>query len=73
MHRAMVKMSKENLGNTFTYYDNDKLFVSKEGIEWLCKKCFKQKYLELLEEYKMELTEKYIEVGYAYDEFCGIN
>lgn len=23
-------MSKENLGNTFTYYDNDKMVVSKE-------------------------------------------
>ena len=33
----------------------------------------KQKYLELLEEYKMELTEKYIENGYLYDNFLGIN
>ena len=69
----MVKMAQENLGNSFTYYENDKLFVSKEGIEWLCKNCFKQKYLELLEEYKMELTEKYIEAGYIYDEFFGMN
>lgn len=58
---------------TFTYYDNDKLFISKEGIEWLYKNYFKLKYLELLEEYKMELTEKYIEAGYAYDEFFGMN
>ena len=64
---------KKDLGNSFTYYENDKLFVSKEGIEWLCKNCFKQKYLELLEEYKMELTEKYIEAGYIYDEFFGMN
>lgn len=73
IHRAIVKMSKENSGNTFTYYANDKMIVSKEGIEWLCKNCFKQKYLELLEKYKMELTEKYIKAGYAYDEFFGMN
>lgn len=66
-------MNKENLENNFTYYDNDKLLVSKEEIEWLCKNCFKQKYLELLENYKMELTEKYIEAGYVYDEFFGMN
>lgn len=73
IYRGMVKMVQENLGNTLTYYNNDKLFVSKEGIEWLCKNCFKQKYLELLEKYKMELTEKYIEAGYIYDEFFGMN
>ena len=73
IYRAMVKMAQQNLENNFTYYENDKLFVSKEGIEWLCKNCFKQKYLELLEEYKMELTEKYIEAGYVYDEFFGMN
>ena len=50
-------------------YENRKAKISKEGIEWLCKNCFKQKYLELLEEYKMELTEKYIEAGYPYDVF----
>ena len=48
-----------NLDNIdYTYYDNDKLLVSKEGLEWLCENCFKQKY---------------IEAGYAYDEFCGMN
>lgn len=73
IYRAMVKMAQENLGNTHTYYYNDKLFISKEGIEWLCKNCFKQKYLELLEKYKMELTEKYIEAGYAYDNYFGMN
>ena len=73
IYRAMMGMSLANAGNTFTYCYNDKLYVSKEGIEWLCKNCFKQKYLELLEEYKMELTEKYIEAGYAYDNYFGIN
>ena len=33
IHRAMVKMNRENIKNTFTYYDNNKLLISKEGIE----------------------------------------
>lgn len=49
--------------------ENGKYKISKQGIEWLCKNYFKQKYLELLEKYKMELTEKYIEAGYPYDIF----
>ncbi len=69
--RAVYKMLKVNIN--YKYTDNGKYIISKEGIEWLCKKCFKQKYLELLEEYKMELTEKYIEAGYLYDYFFGLN
>ncbi len=57
----------------YRYIENGEYIISKEGIEWLCKNCFKQKYLELLEEYKMELTEKYIEAGYLYDYFFGLN
>ena len=53
----------------FFWRKNEKQKISKEGIEWLCKNCFKQKYLELLEEYKMDLTEKYILSGYPYDVF----
>ena len=45
----------------------------KKVLNGYVKNCFKQKYLELLEEYKMELTEKYIEAGYIYDEFFGMN
>ena len=32
IHKSMVKMARENSWNTFTYYDNDKLFVSKKRI-----------------------------------------
>lgn len=35
------------------------------------KNVLKKKYLELLEKYKMKLTELYIENGYIYDEFFG--
>ena len=60
---------KEKKIKNFIYYDNDKIIISREGIEWLCKNYFKRKYLQLLEIYKMKLTEKFIEAGYIYDVF----
>lgn len=65
---GIIKMNKAT-NSLYKYYENEKAKISKEGIEWLCKNCFKHKYLELLEEYKMELTEIYIEKGYPYDVF----
>jgi len=63
-----------NIGfGKYKFGDNGKVVISYKGVEWLCKNCFKQKYLELLEKYKMELTEMYIEKGYIYDEFFGKN
>jgi hypothetical protein len=47
--------------------------ISKEGVKWICKNVFKQKYLELLEKSKMELTELYIKAGYIYDYFFHRN
>lgn len=73
IYKAIKKMNSQDYKNTFSYYDNNKLIISKEGVEWLCKNCFKQKYLALLENYKMQLTEKYIELGYIYDNFFGMN
>lgn len=52
---------------------NDKVVICNKGVEWICKKVFKHKYLELLEKYKMELTELYIEAGYPYDYFFWKN
>ena len=57
----------------YKFLVNNKVIISKEGVEWICKNIFKQKYLELLEKYKMELTELYIEAGYPYDEFFKQN
>ncbi len=71
IRKAIYKMLDYNAN--FKYIENGKSIISKEGIEWLCKKCFKQKYLEILEEYKMELTEKFIEAGYIYDNFYGFD
>lgn len=42
-------------------------YVLSDGIEILCKEYFKQKYLQMLEQYKMQLTELYIKAGYPYD------
>ena len=57
----------------YKFLVNNKVIISKEGVEWICKNVFKKKYLELLEKYKMELTELYIKAGYPYDNFFGEN
>ena len=53
----------DNCMKKYKFLVNKKVIISKKGVEWICKNVFKQKYLELLEKYKMELTELYIEVG----------
>ena len=53
----------------YKYIVEDKVVISSKGIEWICKNIFKQKYLELLEEYKIDLTEMYIKAVYPYDNF----
>ena len=72
IEKAVIKMLKVTNKN-YRYKENGKFIISKEGIEWLCKNCFKQKYLEILEQYKMELTELYIKRGYIYDNFFNKN
>ena len=49
--------------------EDGKVIISAKGIEWLCKNVFREKYLELLEKCKMELTQKYMDAGYGYDQF----
>lgn len=72
IEKAVIKMLKATDKNN-RFKENGKYVISKEGIEWLCKNCFKQKYLEILEKYKMELTELYIQSGKIYDNFFGKN
>ena len=48
---------------------DEKVVISSIGVAWLTKNSFKQKYLELLEKYKMQITEQYIVAGYPYDHF----
>lgn len=72
VRKAIKKMCDSGVGKYKFLVDN-KVVISKEGVEWICKNVFKHKYLELLEKYKMELTEKYIEAGYPYDNFFWMN
>ena len=66
--KSIRKMCNSGFCN-YKYFDKNKVIIPSEVIKWLCKKIFKQKYLRLLEKYKMELTEMYIEREYIYDEF----
>ena len=71
--RKAIKKMCDNGFEQYKFLVDGKVVISSNGVEWICKNVFKQKYLELLEEYKMELTEKYIEAGYPYDHFWGRN
>ena len=72
VRKAIKRMCDSGLGK-YKRLVGSKVVISKEGVEWIGKNVFKQKYLELLEMYKMELTEMYIEAGYPYDNFFGRN
>lgn len=72
VRKAIKKMCDSGFGE-YKYLINNKVVICKEGVEWICKNIFKQKYLELLERYKMELTDLYIAEGYPYDNFFGRN
>ena len=72
IRKAIKKMCDNGFSN-YKYLDNNKVIISRKGVEWICKNVFKQKHLELLEKYKMELTELYIKAGYPYDHFFGRN
>ena len=71
--RKAIKKMCDNGFEQYKFLIKDKVVISAKGVEWLSKNVFKKKYLELLEKYKMELTELYIEKGYIYDEFFGKN
>lgn len=72
VRKAIKKMCDSGL-EEYKFSVNNKVVISSKGVEWICKNVFKQKYLELLEEYKMESTELYIEAGYPYDNFFWKN
>lgn len=72
IRKAINKVCDSGLGEYKSYIDG-KVVISCKGVEWICKNVFKQKYLELLEKYKMELTELYIEEGYPYDNYFHKN
>ena len=72
VRKAIKKMCDNGL-EEYKFLINNKVVISKGGVEWICKNVFKQKYLELLEKYKMKLTELYIKAGYPYDYFFHRN
>lgn len=72
IRKVINKMCDSGLSEYKSYTD-EKVVISCKGVEWICKNVFKQKYLELLEKYKMELTELYIKAGYPYDHFFHRN
>ena len=71
--KRAIRNLEDEYNMSFRQQENNEIYVSSKGIELLCKECFKQKYLEILENYKMELTEKYIAAGYPYDNFFHKN
>ena len=71
--RKAIKKMCDNGFEQYKFLVDGKVVISSKGVEWICKNVFKQKYLELLERYKMELTEKYIKAGYPYDHFFERN
>ena len=72
VRKAIKKMCNSGL-EEYKFLVNGKVMISSKGVEWICKNVFKHKYLKLLEKHKMELTEKYIEAGYPYDNFFWMN
>ena len=72
VRKAIKKMCNSGL-EEYKFLVNGKVMISSKGVEWICKNVFKHKYLELLEKYKMELTEMYIKAGYPYDNFFWKN
>lgn len=72
VRKATKRMCDSGLEKYKLLVDN-KVVIASKGVEWICKNVFKHKYLELLEKYKMELTELYIEAGYPYDNFFWMN
>ena len=72
IRKAIKKMCDSGFEN-YKILINGKVFISSKGVEWLSKNVFKKKYLELLEKYKMELTELYVKAGYPYDHFFHRN
>lgn len=72
IRKAIKKMCDSGFED-YKYLANDKIVIASKGVEWICKNIFKHKHLELLEKYKMKLTEVYIEAGYSYDNFFWKN
>lgn len=67
--REYESTQRKNIRN----YKEDKLEINEAAIEWLLKNKFKDKYVKLLEDYKMTLTEVFKANGGYYDNYFGRN
>lgn len=72
IQQAIIEMEK-NTNNKNRIYENGTLQIDEAQIKWLLKNKFKTKYLQLLEEYKMVLTEIFKANGGYYDNYFGRN
>ena len=72
IQQAIIEMEK-NTTNKNRIYENGTLQIDEAQIKWLLKNKFKTKYLQLLEEYKMVLTEIFKANGGYYDNYFGRN
>lgn len=71
--KRAIRNMEDKYKISLVFKEDNKEYLFGKGVELLCKECFKQKYLEILEKYKMELTEKYIAAGFPYDNFFHRN
>lgn len=72
IQQAIIEMEKI-ANNKNRVYNNGTLQINEEQIKWLLKNKFKTKYLQLLEEYKMVLTEIFKANGGYYDNYFDRN
>lgn len=68
-----LRMYERNTSLKDRCYKDGKLQVQSSAIIWLIENQFKYKYIEILESYKMELTEIFKANGGFYDNYFGKN
>lgn len=68
-----LRMYEKNTSSKDRCYKDGKLQVQSSAVIWLIENQFKYKYIEILEAYKMELTEIFKANGGYYDNYFGRN
>lgn len=68
-----LRMYEKNTSLKDRCYKDGKLQVQSSAVIWLIENQFKYKYIEILESYKMELTEIFKANGGYYDNYFGRN
>lgn len=68
-----LRMYEKNTSLKDRCYKDGKLQVQSSAVIWLIEIQFKYKYIEILESYKMELTEIFKANGGYYDNYFGRN